>query len=68
MTFCACTRPLKEVVLLWDFLLAYGLHLNVLCVLSQLLLLRDEILSSPKCISFFSPLFLPSFYRMYSTS
>ncbi|KAH7104240.1 bub2 protein [Auriculariales sp. MPI-PUGE-AT-0066] len=47
LTFCACTPPLSEVLKLWDFLLAYGVHLNVLCVIAQLLLMRDELMDSP---------------------
>ncbi|KAF5370843.1 hypothetical protein D9758_002116 [Tetrapyrgos nigripes] len=47
LTFCACTKPLDQVLLLWDFLLAFGVHLNVLCVIAQLLLMRDEVMSSP---------------------
>ncbi|KAJ3554476.1 hypothetical protein NM688_g3094 [Phlebia brevispora] len=47
MTLCACTPPLDQVLLLWDFLLAFGVHLNVLCVIAQLLLIRDQVMSSP---------------------
>ncbi|KAJ3379535.1 hypothetical protein HDU92_006625 [Lobulomyces angularis] len=46
MTFSACTSPLSEVLKIWDFLLAYGFHLNILCVISQLILIRDKILVS----------------------
>ena len=49
LTFCACTPPLEQVLHLWDFLLAYGVHLNVLCVIAQLFLIRDELLASPRC-------------------
>ncbi|KAH9029081.1 TBC-domain-containing protein [Lactarius pseudohatsudake] len=41
LTLCACTPPLDQVLQLWDFLLAFGVHLNVLCVIAQLLLIRD---------------------------
>ncbi|KAJ7497086.1 bub2 protein [Mycena latifolia] len=47
LTLCACTPPLDQVLQLWDFLLAFGVHLNVLCVIAQLLLIRDEVMSSP---------------------
>ncbi|TFK44521.1 rab-GTPase-TBC domain-containing protein [Crucibulum laeve] len=47
LTLCACTPPLDQVLQLWDFLLAFGVHLNVLCVIAQLLLMRDEVMSSP---------------------
>ena len=48
MTFCACTPPLPEVLHLWDFLFAYGPHLNILCIVAQLLLLKDTLLASPR--------------------
>ncbi|EIW60113.1 bub2 protein [Trametes versicolor FP-101664 SS1] len=47
LTLCACTPPLDQVLQLWDFLLAFGVHLNVLCVIAQLLLMRDEVMNSP---------------------
>ncbi|GAA96411.1 uncharacterized protein L969DRAFT_95740 [Mixia osmundae IAM 14324] len=59
MTFCACTPPLNQVLHLWDFLLAYGCHLNILCVIAQLWQIRDELLahSSPmKMLRTFPPL------------
>ncbi|KAI9003888.1 rab-GTPase-TBC domain-containing protein [Hyaloraphidium curvatum] len=46
LTFCACIQPLDEVLVLWDFLLAYGVHLNVLAVVAQLEFFRDELLRS----------------------
>lgn len=48
LTMCACTPPLPEVLLLWDFLFAYGPHLNLLCIVAQLVLLRSEILNSQR--------------------
>lgn len=48
LTMCACTPPLPEVLQLWDFLFAYGPHLNILCIVAQLILIRDNILQSPK--------------------
>ncbi|KAF2204638.1 cell division control protein 16 [Delitschia confertaspora ATCC 74209] len=47
LTMCACTPPLPEVLQLWDFLFAYGPHLNILCIVAQLILIRDQILESP---------------------
>ncbi|KAH8732990.1 cell division control protein 16 [Phaeosphaeriaceae sp. PMI808] len=47
LTMCACTPPLPEVLQLWDFLFAYGPHLNILCIVAQLVLIRGDILSSP---------------------
>lgn len=46
LTLSACTPPLPEVLKLWDFLLAYGAHLNILCVVAQLLLMRDDLLAA----------------------
>ncbi|KAI9457812.1 TBC-domain-containing protein [Lactarius psammicola] len=46
LTLCACTPPLDQVLQLWDFLLAFGVHLNVLCVIAQLLLIRDDVMTS----------------------
>ncbi|EMR11732.1 hypothetical protein PNEG_00166 [Pneumocystis murina B123] len=50
LTFSACTPPLSEVIILWDFLLAYGVYLNILCVVAQLLVIRDDILHHPSPI------------------
>ena len=50
LTLCACTPPLPELLQLWDFLFAYGVHLNVLCVVAQLVLIRDQILSSERYV------------------
>ena len=36
--------------MLWDFLLAFGVHLNVLCVIAQLLLMRDKVMASPRSV------------------
>ncbi|PWZ01394.1 TBC-domain-containing protein [Testicularia cyperi] len=46
MTLCACTPPLPEVLQLWDFLLAFGVHFNVLCIVAQLHIMRNELLES----------------------
>lgn len=51
MTLCAGTPPLDEVIQVWDFLLAYGVHLNVLCVIAQLLKIREELMASVSCVS-----------------
>jgi len=59
LTLCACTPPLDQVLKLWDFLLAFGVHLNILCVIAQLLLMRDDVMasSSPmKLLRTFPPL------------
>lgn len=59
LTLCACTPPLPEVLHLWDFLFAYGPHLNILCIVAQLIRMRDTILDSPRYAFFF--LFLSFF-------
>ena len=51
LTFSACTPPLDQVLELWDFLLAFGVHLNVLCVVAQLYLIRDEIMTEIRCVT-----------------
>ncbi|ODN77115.1 hypothetical protein L202_05647 [Cryptococcus amylolentus CBS 6039] len=59
MTLCACTPPLEEVLQLWDFLLCFGLHLNILCVIAQLLLIKQDLMESPspmKILRTFPPL------------
>lgn len=51
LTLCACTPPLPEVLRLWDFLFAYGPHLNILCIVAQLVLIRTKIMESPRSVS-----------------
>lgn len=46
MTLCACTPPLSELLQLWDYMFAYGIHLNILFIIAQLALIRKEILKS----------------------
>lgn len=48
MTFSAGTPPLLEALRLWDYLLAFGVHLNILCVVSQLHLIKSELLAEPR--------------------
>jgi cell cycle arrest protein BUB2 len=52
LTMCACTPPLPEVLQLWDFLFAYGMHLNIVCIVAQLVLIRDQILGADRCVHF----------------
>ncbi|QIW95427.1 hypothetical protein AMS68_000945 [Peltaster fructicola] len=56
LTLCACTPPLPEVLQLWDFLFAYGSHLNLLCIVAQLVLARDHLLNSSSPKPDFKPL------------
>ncbi|KAH6660037.1 TBC domain-containing protein [Truncatella angustata] len=46
LTLCACTPPLPEVLRLWDFLFAYGPHLNIVCIVAQLVMMRTDLLKS----------------------
>lgn len=46
LTFSTCTPPLSEVLILWDFLFAYGCHMNILLVVAQLVLMRSLLLES----------------------
>lgn len=56
-TSCLCVRagvsslsasvpPFAELIQLWDFLIAFGIHLNVVCVAAQIILLRDQLLAT----------------------
>lgn len=47
MTFSACRAPLSQALIIWDFLLAYGVHLNILVIVAQLVHLKDELMKSP---------------------
>lgn len=51
LTLCACTPSLDEVVKLWDFLFSYGVHMNIMLIVAQLLLIRSELLSSKNPMS-----------------
>ncbi|ODV98514.1 hypothetical protein PACTADRAFT_48260 [Pachysolen tannophilus NRRL Y-2460] len=46
LTLCSCTPPLTEVLKLWDFLFAYGCHMNILFIIAQLILLRSKLMVS----------------------
>jgi cell cycle arrest protein BUB2 len=43
----AFASVLTEVLHLWDFLFAYGPHLNILCIVAQVLMMKDALLASP---------------------
>lgn len=45
LTLCVCTPPLEQAMQLWDFLLAWGIHLNIICIIAQLYLIRDELMA-----------------------
>lgn len=46
LTLGACTPPLSEVLVLWDFLFSYGVHLNIFFIIAQLVLIRKQLLES----------------------
>lgn len=48
----ASVPPFSELLQLWDFLFAFGIHMNVLCVVAQIILLRDKLLKTqnPKAL------------------
>ncbi|KAI1645711.1 TBC-domain-containing protein [Daldinia loculata] len=46
LTLCACTPPLPEVLKHWDFLFAYGPQLNIVCIVAQLIMMRNELITS----------------------
>ncbi len=63
LTLCACTPPLPEVLRLWDFLFAYGPHLNILCIVAQLVMIRTKIMDSPRYGSLLLGLYFASTNR-----
>ncbi|KAJ2267826.1 CDC16 protein [Coemansia sp. RSA 451] len=52
MTLSASVGPLRQVVRLWDFLLAFGVHLNVVCIVAQLLSMRELLLTTHSPMAF----------------
>lgn len=46
LTISASDPPLKDVILLWDFLLAFGVHLNILVILARVKSQREKLLKS----------------------
>ncbi|KAJ2312674.1 CDC16 protein [Coemansia sp. RSA 2704] len=52
MTLSASVGPLRQVVRLWDFLLAFGVHLNVVCIVAQLLSMRELLLTTRSPMAF----------------
>lgn len=41
---------MPELLKLWDFLLAFGMHLNVIVVVAQIMLIRDDIMAGSRPI------------------
>ncbi|RLV96031.1 Mitotic check point protein BUB2 [Spathaspora sp. JA1] len=48
LTLSSCTPKLQSVLKLWDFLFAYGTHMNILFVVAQLIINRTELLACPQ--------------------
>lgn len=48
LSFSASTPPLEELLKLWDFLLAFGVHMNIVCVAAQIVLIRDQLMNSDR--------------------
>lgn len=48
LTLSACTAPLSEALTIWDFLFAYGIHLNILCVIAQMFIFREQLIDHPR--------------------
>lgn len=46
LTLSSCNKPLDQVCKLWDFMFAYGFHMNILFVVAQLVTIRGKIFQS----------------------
>lgn len=46
LTLSSCQKPLDEVCKLWDFMFAYGFHMNILFIIAQLVTQRTAIMGS----------------------
>jgi len=44
----ACVRPFNQLLKLWDFLISFGPHFNILCVVAQIIILRERLLKTDK--------------------
>lgn len=51
LTFSACTPPLAELLRLWDLYLAYGVHLNIVAVVAQVVGIRDQLLATQQPVT-----------------
>lgn len=43
MTLSASAEPIHEVIKIWDYMMAYGCHMNILFTVAQLVMWRDHI-------------------------
>ena len=46
LSFSVNRQPMSQVLKLWDVLLAYGVHLNIVFIVAQLILIRDLIFAN----------------------
>ena len=46
LTLSACNKPLAQAVKLWDFMFAYGFHMNIPFIVAQLVVHRQAIMDS----------------------
>ena len=46
LTLSGCNKPLDQVCRLWDFMFAYGFHMNILFIVAMLVTIRGQILRS----------------------
>lgn len=46
LTLSGCNKPLDHVCRLWDFMFAYGFHMNILFIVAMLVTIRSKILRS----------------------
>lgn len=71
-TMSASAPPLEEALILWDFLLAMGPHMSILCVAAQLYSMREKVRildkSKAKLVLFFLSLIFLSLFIRYLCS
>lgn len=48
LSLSGCTPPLAELLRIWDFLFAFGVHLNIVCTIAQIVIIRDKIIASDR--------------------
>ncbi|PVU90594.1 hypothetical protein BB559_004560 [Furculomyces boomerangus] len=48
MTLSACSPPLDELLRLWDFFLAFGVHYNIVCIVARVLSMKEMLLTSDR--------------------
>lgn len=47
-SLCTSVPPFNEMMQLWDFLIAFGPHMNILCVAAQVVMIRERLLASDR--------------------